>query len=96
MLLEEGYKLIPVEIKAGYTIPSNYFSSITYWSQLAETDPQNNYIVYPGNDKQVRAQGMVVSWRDIADTIPTLSKKRQSILFEGDQICYSKYYCLMF
>jgi len=75
-LLEEGNNLIPVEIKSGYTITSDYFTALSYWSNLAETDPQNNYVVYPGNDEQVRAKGTVVSWRNIADTIPTLHKKR--------------------
>lgn len=71
-ILEEGNQLIPVEIKAGYTIMSNYFTSTSYWSELAGTDPQNNFIVYAGNEMQVRSKGTVFSWRDIADKIPSL------------------------
>lgn len=72
-LLEEGNKLIPIEIKSGYTITSDFFKGISYWSNLAETDPRNNFIIYAGNETQARAQGTVVSWQKITETIPSES-----------------------
>jgi len=68
-LLEEGNKLVPIEIKSGHTITSDYFTGTSYWSNLAETDQRNNFIIYAGDETQKRAQGTVVSWHDIANVI---------------------------
>lgn len=71
-VLEEAHKLIPLEIKAGYTISSDYFKELQYWNALSGSSPKNNYVVYAGDENQQRAQGNVVSWNWVADNIPTL------------------------
>lgn len=63
-LIERGERLIPIEIKAGKTVTTDYFSGITYWLSLAGTDPNDAYVVYTGLENQKSKQGQAVSWKD--------------------------------
>lgn len=63
-LLEQGERLIPIEIKAGRTVSSDYFSELVYWSKLANIDPSLGYIVYAGLAGQRSKHGQVVPWKD--------------------------------
>jgi uncharacterized protein len=65
-LLEYGSKLVPIEIKSSETINSDFFTSLAKWNQLAGNDPSNGYIIYGGKDKQIRSQGVALSWRQLA------------------------------
>jgi len=71
-LLEEGEQLIPLEIKAGYTISSNYFTGLTYWNVISKTESDNNFVIYAGDEVQKRSAGTVVGWSSVCDEIPTL------------------------
>jgi predicted AAA+ superfamily ATPase len=64
-IIEKGNELIPLEIKAGKTIASDYFNELNYWSNLAEKDPARGIVVYAGNENQKRKMGQVVSWQNI-------------------------------
>ncbi|MCL4380034.1 ATP-binding protein [Candidatus Dependentiae bacterium] len=71
-LLEQGTTLLPIEIKAGKTITSDYFTAITYWINLANSNPADAYIVYGGSEGQQRSNGTVLSWRHTAIIINRL------------------------
>ncbi len=63
VIIENGDQLTPIEIKAGQTINADYFSGVTYWRHLDSSDTQS-YLVYAGDQTQVRAVCNVVGWRD--------------------------------
>ncbi|WP_202943302.1 ATP-binding protein [Candidatus Amoebophilus asiaticus] len=63
-LIEQADILIPVEIKSGRTVASDYFSELTYWSKLSGSDPADNYLVYAVTEGQKRKNGQVLSWKD--------------------------------
>ncbi len=66
-LLEQGDQLIPVEIKAGQTITTDYFSGLQYWQTLSkQTHPA--WLVYAGKQRQQRQQRHsidVIGWQEI-------------------------------
>lgn len=62
-LVENAHKLIPIEIKSGQTIVADFFISIKKWNELAQTNPENGYIVYGGQETQKRSAGTVVGWQ---------------------------------
>lgn len=53
MLIDDAGKLVPIEIKAGKTINSDYFKGITFWNKL--TSSTGGQIIYAGNEKQLRS-----------------------------------------
>lgn len=71
-LIDMGIKLIPIEIKAGSTPTSSYFDSLTKWNKIASADPQNGYIVYGGQERQLRSAGTLIGWQQAAHLVSSL------------------------
>jgi len=67
-IIEHSINLIPIEIKAGRTVASDYFDDLSYWNNLAHADPSKGYVIYAGNENQKRSKGNVLSWEN-CDTI---------------------------
>lgn len=67
-IIDNGGRLVPIEIKAGENVPSDAFSGLTQWNALAygaETKKElaeTTFLVYAGSKKQVREKGVVVPW----------------------------------
>lgn len=64
-IIDNGKKLLPVEIKAGQTISSGYFVNLNYWNKLADSNPANSTVIYAGDKGQKRSNGKVVSWKEL-------------------------------
>ncbi|HLJ31548.1 MAG TPA: ATP-binding protein [Candidatus Babeliales bacterium] len=71
-LIDRGGKLTPMEIKAGKTIVADFFNSLTKWNDIAQTNPQDGYIIYAGNQEQKREKGHVVGWQTTGNLIQKL------------------------
>lgn len=64
LILEEASKFIPVEIKSGKTIHSEFFKNIKYWMKLSGS--KEGKVVYAGDSNQKRSEGIeVISWRNL-------------------------------
>jgi hypothetical protein len=64
LLIDQGTIQIPIEIKSGQTIASDFFSDINYWKALARRPDGDAGLVY-GGDTSYKRQGVsVVSWSD--------------------------------
>lgn len=63
-VLDEGLRLIPIEIKSGQTIQSGFFDNLTHWKELTDV-PGNAYLVYAGTENQIRTAAQVVSWQSV-------------------------------
>lgn len=61
-IIEYQNSLIPVEIKAGKTINSDFFKMLCYWSSLAAGKAGPSFLIYGGNESQCRSQGYVIGW----------------------------------
>lgn len=64
LLLEEKGKLIPIEIKSGMTVQSEFFKGLEYWQKLS--GKATGTLIYGGDQFQLRSNGIsVIPWRDV-------------------------------
>ena len=59
VLLERGRELVPVEIKSGQTIASDFFAGLKYWRKLI-ADPDAAAALVYGGDRTFRRRGITV------------------------------------
>ena len=59
LLLERGQKLVPIEIKSGQTVASDFFTGLHYWRELV-SDPQPPAALVYGGDSNFRRRGVTV------------------------------------
>ena len=64
-IVEKGEKLIPVEIKSGQTINTDFFKGLDYWNSLSGFNSKDSVIVYAGNREQSRDRGRVVNYLSV-------------------------------
>ena len=65
LIVREGDVPVPVEIKSGATIASDFFRGLGYWSRLTNADPAQGWLVYGGEADQQRSKGRVLGWRSL-------------------------------
>ena len=66
LLMDKGTKLLPVEIKSGQTIASDFFDAIKYWRSLAGPRTGAAALVFGGDDSYERRGVSVLAWSDWA------------------------------
>jgi predicted AAA+ superfamily ATPase len=71
-IIDNGTKLIPVEIKSGLTISKDFFNGIEYWNNLANNKPEDSFIVYAGEENQTRSLGNIISWKNLGNLVERL------------------------
>ncbi len=64
LILDRGETLVPIEIKSGETVASDFFKGIDYWRTLAEQADAPAALVYGGDRNSLRKGTAVYSWRD--------------------------------
>lgn len=67
LLIEDGNKLLPVEIKSGQTITNEYFKGINFWNKMTQTE--GGIVVYGGDMMQRRSNGIAVVPLNAINTI---------------------------
>jgi uncharacterized protein len=67
LLLDQGAILVPVEIKSGRTITSNFFDSLKYFQPISGAQPDDSYLIYGGDEIQKRSQATVLGWRHLGN-----------------------------
>lgn len=76
ILIEQGNRLIPVEVKAGQTVSSDFLRGLNHWSQLAGSASGRAWLVYGGKQNQARQNAEILSWQDIGKLVSFLSDAR--------------------
>ena len=64
-IVEQKKQPLPIEIKAGKTISSDYFEGLAYWNALSKKKLAHGLVVYGGKEKQTRDKGHAIGWRDL-------------------------------
>ena len=65
IIIDNGDELIPLEIKSGRTITTEYFKNIEYYKVLSGS--ANAILVYAGSQVQNRSSGVrIVNWKNIS------------------------------
>ena len=62
LLIENGEKLLPIEIKSGQTVASSMFSDLNYWQKLSQCE--DGMLVYGGSESYTRNGMKVRSWEE--------------------------------
>lgn len=65
LMFDKAGELIPIEIKSGRTINSNFFKSLKYFQSLSGALPENSFLVYGGDEVQQRSIATVLSWQQL-------------------------------
>ncbi len=62
VLIDHGAQLSPLEIKSGQTIIQDYFKGLDFWRKLADDSTGPAWVVYGGDNQQVRSDTTVLPW----------------------------------
>jgi uncharacterized protein len=62
ILMDQGDSLIPLEIKAGQTVSSDFFKGIRFWKKLSNDLEQPTALVYGGDKSFIRSDTYVYAW----------------------------------
>ena len=62
IIMDEGDSLIPLEIKAGQTVSSDFFKGIRFWKELSNDLEQPTALVYGGDKSFIRSDTYVYAW----------------------------------
>ena len=62
ILVDEGNSLIPLEIKVGQTVTSDFFKGIRFWRKLSTDNEQSAALVYAGDETYIRSETYVYPW----------------------------------
>lgn len=65
-LIEQGVRLMPVEIKSGTTVARDFFSGLEKWMALAGELGSDPLLIYGGETSYIHKGIRVVGWRDLA------------------------------
>ncbi len=64
VIADEGLTLLPIEIKSGKTISSEFFKNLVYWLKLS--DEKQGIVLYAGSQEQHRSNGITVKgWKSL-------------------------------
>jgi predicted AAA+ superfamily ATPase len=72
LLMDQGEKIWPIEIKSGATIATDWFKSLEAWKSLAKEEADKGWLIYGGDDNQPRSQAEVLGWRGISKLLKNL------------------------
>jgi len=62
VIIDEGDNLIPLEIKAGQTVTSDFFKGIRFWRKLSADNEKRAALVYGGDETYIRSETYVYPW----------------------------------
>jgi predicted AAA+ superfamily ATPase len=62
-LVEVGEKILPIEVKSGQTLNESFFIALDQWKNWAGQNEA--YLVYGGEESQIRKRAMVLSWQNL-------------------------------
>jgi hypothetical protein len=65
VVIDQGEKLVPIEVKSGQTFTTDYLSGINKWMKFAGDASMTPHLVYGGNENMTRVGVAVQSWKNI-------------------------------
>jgi predicted AAA+ superfamily ATPase len=65
-LIDEGKKIIALEVKAGRTTSQRFFEGIEHWQSLVKNKSTASFVVFAGSKQQTRGYANLVSWQNMS------------------------------
>lgn len=62
-LIDQGRRLVPVEIKSSMTPRSEYFDGLLKFNEISQTSSEQNYVVYAGDAVLQKHAGTMIDWQ---------------------------------
>lgn len=69
LVVDRGGTLVPVEIKSGQTVASDFFSGLLKWASIAGKAGGPLHLVYGGDKSYIREGVSVHSWRTLPEAV---------------------------
>ncbi|MFH1832168.1 MAG: ATP-binding protein [bacterium] len=76
-IIQYGTRVIAIEMKAGRTANSSFFSGLTYWKdevRTANIDNRENYVVYAGPKNRITGYKDLISWQSVKQIMSFLDE----------------------
>jgi predicted AAA+ superfamily ATPase len=73
LLIDKGSKVVAIEMKAGATINADFFRGLAYYKGLAREHLQQSFLIYGGDQQQMRSAGQVLPWHQITALTESLA-----------------------
>jgi len=67
VIIEAPGMLKAIEIKSGKTIVKQFFKGLNYWHKVSGNEKSEQYLIYAGDDKQMRSDSIVLNWHSISE-----------------------------
>lgn len=67
LMIETPSRAAAIEIKSGATIASDYMKNLAVWRELSSTPTSETFLIYGGDERQKRRDGMILSWRSLKE-----------------------------
>lgn len=64
LLLDEGGRMIPMEIKSSMTLHPDHWKGLRYFNELTGNDPALSWLIYGGRERMDSAKGNLRPWFD--------------------------------
>jgi predicted AAA+ superfamily ATPase len=68
-IIDTAKNPIPIEIKAGKTVASDFFDGLKYWQKTTGFTKTPQYLIYGGNQNQSWPNANVISWKSLGSLI---------------------------
>ncbi|RPA66621.1 ATP-binding protein [Cyclobacteriaceae bacterium YHN15] len=66
LIIDQGLSLLPIEIKSGKTVTTEYFKNLLYWMKLSNSE--KGMVLYAGEQEQKRSNGIsVFGWKKMIE-----------------------------
>ncbi|MFZ3048912.1 MAG: ATP-binding protein [Desulfatirhabdiaceae bacterium] len=69
-IAEKGDRLLPIEIKSGKTVSTDFFKGLRFYTELSQDIAVQPTVVYAGAADQPRKDANVLSWKSFGKSIP--------------------------
>jgi predicted AAA+ superfamily ATPase len=74
-IVETALKVIPIEIKAGSTVNSDYFKQFEYLKKVEGFPADEKFVIYAGQENQRRHETKVMSWQHTGTLLKSILAK---------------------
>ena len=74
-IIDQSKYPVPVEIKAGKTVVSDFFKEIDHWNELTKNSQGPKFLIYGGAEDQNWPQANVLSWQSTGNLIKDLERE---------------------
>jgi uncharacterized protein len=76
-IIDRGTSLVALEAKSGEVISASYFEGLESFKAIAqETNIEQSFVVYAGEQRQTRSGGTVLDWKNLGLLVEGIKKPR--------------------